>query len=343
YTLAVRNADGQVVSTAAGAIGDEPAIPIFERTKTALPLQAQIPDGKNKQFTNTAPEQTWVQKGYTARLQVALADPDQNLADAFPPLPWDPYLHVIYTNQEVHLVQPGFTNNTQVVNAAYDATSPLLGFDLPLAQAFNAHWQWPQEFLGIWRVYPDYVANAISDGAQNPAWWDPNVATTYLEYAWQGGAVSVSAAELSQGTALSSRYYASPVVADLDGDGQPEIIIGNLVKWQLEVYDVNGVMRAGWPKVLHEGVKAAAAVGDLDGDGKLEIVVGDMRGYLYAYRANGEALPGWPIRTGTNPDAGYRILSRPAVVNLDGSGAAEVVLALSDGNLYVYEANGALR
>jgi LruC domain-containing protein/uncharacterized repeat protein (TIGR01451 family) len=344
YTLVVRNADGKVISTSSGDFTqDEPAFPIFERTQQALPLQSGLTDNRYKLFTNTAPMQTWVQKGYTAQLQVTLADPAQNLVDALPPLPWDPYLHVINTNQTIHVVQPGFTDNTQVVNNAWDPNSPLIGFDLPLAYAFDARWKWPQEFLGIWNVYPDYVQYELSDGYKNQSWWDPSVATTHMEYAWQGGAAAMMAMQASQALVNPSRYYAAPIVADLEGDGKPEIIVGNLVKWQVEVYNSNGAMRSGWPQLLRSGVKSSAAVGDLDGDGKLEVIVGDLRGYLHVFTADGVPLAGWPIKTGANPDTEFRILAQPQVVDLDKNGSLEIVLALSDSKLYVYESNGALR
>ncbi len=347
YALAVRNADGQVISTQSGDFTtDEPAFAVFERTQQALPLQSGITDNRYKLFTNTAPMQTWVQKGYTAQLQVVLADPTQNLIDALPPLPWDPYLEVINTNQTIHLVQPGHTGNTQVVNSNWDPNSPLIGFDLPLAYVFDTRWKWPQEFLGIWNVYPDYVQYELSDGFTNQNWWDPNVATTHMEYAWMGGALAVMAAQLNQVQANPSRYYAAPVVADLDGDGSPEIIVGNLVKWQVEVYNSNGRMRSGWPQLLRSGVKTAAGVGDLNGDGKLDVVVGDLRGYLHAFNADGTRLAGWSsqgVKLGDRPDAEYRLLAQPQVVDLDQNGAREIVVALSDSKLYVYEANGALR
>lgn len=343
YLLTVRNADDQLVSTRSGAFTeDEPAFTIFERTRQTLPLQNGITDPRYRLFTNTAPVQTWVQEGWTAHLQVVLADHSQNLLDVLPPLPWDPYLHVIATNQTIHLVQPGRTDNTQVVNQAWDPNSPLAGYDLPLAHVFNARWKWPQEFLGLWRVYPDYTLFQLSDGFNNSQWWDPSAAVTYMEYAWQGGGM-VAAAQIDQPAVNVSRYYAAPVVTDLDGDGEPEIIVGNLTRWQVEVYNSNGQMRSGWPQLLRSGVKSAAAVGDLNGDGAPEILVGDLRGYLHAFDADGNKLTGWPIKTGVNVEADYRILAQPQIVDIDGDGQPEIVLALSDSRLYVYEASGALR
>jgi LruC domain-containing protein/uncharacterized repeat protein (TIGR01451 family) len=343
YLLSVRNAEEQIIATRSGLFTeDEPALAIFERTRQTLPLQTEITDPRYRLFTNTAPVQTWVQKGWTAHLQVVLADPSLNLADALPPAPWDPYLHVLSTNQTIHLVQPGRTGNTQVVNQAWDPNSPLAGYDLPLAHVFDARWKWPQEFLGLWRVYPDYTLFQLSDGFNNGQWWDPSLATTYMEYAWQGGGM-VAAAEVDQALVNVSRYYAAPVVADLDSDGEPEIIVGNLTRWQVEVYDSSGQLRADWPQLLRSGVKSAAAIGDLNGDGAADVLVGDLRGYLHAFDADGNALAGWPIKTGINAEADYRILAQPQIVDLDGDGQPEIVLALSDSRLYVYAANGALR
>lgn len=347
YQLSVRNADNQLVVHTSGAVEEEePTFVIFERTKWALPVQNGIQDNRYKLFTNTAPMQTWVQKGWTARLQIVLADPAQNPLDALPPIPWDPYLHVIATNQTVHIVQPGRSGNTQVVNQAWDPSSPLAGYDLPLVQVFNTRWKWPQEFVGIWRPYPDYTLYQLSGGFYNQRWWDEETAQVLVEYLWLVGNAAVAALQPGQAFANPSHYYATPVVVDLDGDGEREIIIGNLTRWQLEVYDSRGKMRSGWPQLLRSGVKAAATVGDLNGDGKLDILVGDLRGYLHAFNADGTRLEGWSsqgLKTGLHPDAEYRILAQPAIADLDGDGRNEIVLALSDSRLYVYEANGTLR
>ena len=61
YGLTVLDKNGGVVSQTAGNFGDEPTFTIFERTKQALPIPAQMPP--DRPFTNTAPEQKWVEAG----------------------------------------------------------------------------------------------------------------------------------------------------------------------------------------------------------------------------------------------------------------------------------------
>jgi len=342
YRLSIFDAGSRLASQTAGSIGDEPSVTIFNHTKTAMPLPTNPPfDLKKYPFSNTMQEQQGTVQAFTAELQVVLAQAEANPAAALPPLPWDPYLFVYNTNQEVHLVQPGRLDNTQVVNNTYDPGNPMLGFDLPLANVFSDTWKWPQEFLGIWRVYPAYVDNATTSGFKAAHWWDATQATVNLDYAWHATGNLLNAAGMLWADAAGSRYYGAPIIADLDGDGTQEIVVGNLVRWQIEVYNADGTPRAGWPQVLRAEVKAAAAVGDLDGDGKLEVVVGDTRGYLHAFRHDGQPMPGWPIKTGP-ADATYRILARPAVADLSGDGRPEVILALSDGKLYVYGADGSL-
>jgi LruC domain-containing protein/uncharacterized repeat protein (TIGR01451 family) len=338
YSLLVSDSDGQPVKLSTGEVVDYQPITIFEYTRRALPAPpGASPD---KPFTNTLPEQTETLRGWSARLQVVLLQADANPLAALPPIPWDPYLYVHPTGQEVHLLQPGHLDNTQAVNSTYDPNNPLVGYDLPLAQQFAVDWLWPQEFRGLWRVYLDYPAFVFSNGSTNANWWNPSQARTNLALAWQGGA-GFAAAGLAAYAEPLSRYFATPTVADLDQDGTQEIIIGNLVKWQLEVYNADGAVRTGWPRPLQGEIKASAAVADLDQDGDLEILVGDGRGYLHAFYADGQAVADWPVLVGgETTSAGYRILSRPLVTDLDNDHSPDVVVASSNGRLYAFNAQG---
>ncbi len=82
---------------------------------------------------------------------------------------------------------------------------------------------------------------------------------------------------LAKGTRTAGRVYAPEVVADLDGDGRPEIVVGG--SGTVAAYDYRkGRLRleAGWPASVRSGgqtpeVRGLAAA-DLNGDGRVEVV-----------------------------------------------------------------------
>lgn len=65
----------------------------------------------------------------------------------------------------------------------------------------------------------------------------------------------------------------------------------------------------------------------MDGDGQVEIVVGSDDARLYAWKADGSLVGGWPM------DVDYPIKGAPAVGNMDGDTAVEVIGAGFDGKL----------
>ncbi len=131
-----------------------------------------------------------------------------------------------------------------------------------------------------------------------------------------------------------------PIVADLDGDGQVEIISGGDV-WKL----VGGVWTLAWqaqfdaytgPKKSFE--PSSVAVADLDGDGKAEVVFHLLANYyqaggVYIFNHEGTLLRKIPISTNVSG-----LLS---VADVDGDGAPEI-LVTGDSFLYVYRPDGAL-
>jgi LruC domain-containing protein/uncharacterized repeat protein (TIGR01451 family) len=326
--VVVRTGAGQIVAQRHSVFGDEPSFVIFDRTKQVLPPFGTL------HTTNTAPTQTSYVVGYTAQLTAVLDDPEANRAEDLPPVPWDPFITVYDTGQEVHLVIPGHLDNTQKVNTVFDPTTPLKGYDLPLAQVFASNWRWPIEYAGIWRAYGQYASYIGSGGTQSQQWAAD--ATANASWVWGHAPATQSLENLAAlADAPESRYFGGPALADLNGDGKKEIAIGNLLANRVELYDAKRQLLPGWPRPTGGGVKASPALADLDGDGKKEILAGAEDGKLYAWHMNGTPVAGWPIQVGR-----ARLLATPAVADIDRDTKPDVVVPLADGKLYAFNANG---
>jgi len=117
---------------------------------------------------------------------------------------------------------------------------------------------------------------------------------------------------------------ASPAIADLDGDGTLEIVVGG---WDGRVYvwDHLGQPFPGWPIQVEDQIISSAALVDLNEDAALDVVVGSKDGHLYGWSNEAEPLPGFPIQLGAH------VFSSPWVGDLEGDGRADVVVGADNG------------
>jgi hypothetical protein len=95
---------------------------------------------------------------------------------------------------------------------------------------------------------------------------------------------------------------------------------------------------------------SSPAITDVTGNGVADVVVGGLDGRVHAHDADGRPLPGWPapaIVAGSSPTA---VASSPAVGDLDGTGARQVVVGAGalevtgqHGGVAVFERDGRRR
>ena len=131
-------------------------------------------------------------------------------------------------------------------------------------------------------------------------------------------------------------WYSSPAVADLDGDGQPEVIWGS--------YDVVALNGADgtlkWRAPNASRVWPGVAVADLTGDGTLEVIVGRGSDQLTVYDRFGNVV--W-----TRNPFGSGEVRTLAVEDLDGGTALEIIVGRASGGatrqLSAYDASGNVR
>jgi FG-GAP-like repeat len=119
--------------------------------------------------------------------------------------------------------------------------------------------------------------------------------------------------------------YHDQAVGDVDGDGQPEIVVLSQLAQVLVYYDVpDDPTVSPWPEscchlVAEKLVEAEGlAIVDLDGDGKPEIVAGTS-----IYRPGPKRGDLWQAQ----PYAPGYVQTRVKVADLDGDGRPEIVLA----------------
>ncbi len=141
--------------------------------------------------------------------------------------------------------------------------------------------------------YPNHGVNALNaDGTQVPGW------------PYQ----------------TNSTVYDTPGIGDLNGDGQPDIVVGD---YQGYVYAIstNGSALDGWPvKISTEHISSSPAIADLDNQTGPEVLIGCGDGNLYILHGDGTQMTDTPLEIGDDAFAS------PAVADLDQDGDIEVVM-----------------
>jgi hypothetical protein len=124
--------------------------------------------------------------------------------------------------------------------------------------------------------------------------------------------------------------FSSPIVTDIDNDGEYEIGIGFLFK--VYFWNIDGSLVDGWPVDIVKPVCIASA--DIDNDDEKDIVIASGVGHVYAYNSSGIQKTGWP------QSPGGQIYTGLALADIDEDGKVEIIVGTSSSKVYVYNSDG---
>lgn len=224
-----------------------------------------------------------------------------------------------------------------------------------------------------------YHPNGVSLAANTAVY--PNRATWGLVGVWENLAVEQRGwGDCSPSSPRSENYrpnfaHTPAVIADLDGDGQREVVVtGNVYDcsqdpyqdryiapfifnkdrtrfhsgvfdWRSTPQDTGAPLSEDYN--LIENAQPNPVVADLDGDGRLEILYASYDGRVHAFWLDRSEHGAWPFSVYQPAEGIFRFASEPVVADLNNDGQAEVIFTSwaqvgsgRSGKLYVLSALG---
>ncbi|EGV33016.1 FG-GAP repeat protein, partial [Thiorhodococcus drewsii AZ1] len=142
---------------------------------------------------------------------------------------------------------------------------------------------------------------------------------------------------------------ARPTLADLDGDGDLDALIGNYDGHNLYFENTGSTSSAAFASAQTDpfglsdvGSRASPTLADLDGDGDLDALIGNNYGHSLYFENTGNASSAAFANAQTDPfglsDVGS--YATPTLADLDGDGDLDALIGNKDGNSLYFENTG---
>lgn len=153
-------------------------VDIFDDTRTQLP-----PSG-GTDYSNVVPGQP-IQQSWSTVIQITLADPTQNRYGTTQAPPYDPFLYVKTTSQEIHMPMVNTAGGTTGIIDSYKFTDGSIkkvvdGDGNPFALLVPGNWSWPLEGQRIQDAYPQYQTWVNSNRTANTNWYLTPITDRYV-------------------------------------------------------------------------------------------------------------------------------------------------------------------
>ena len=203
---------------------------------------------------------------------------------------------------------------------------------------------WPQDIDGDFNWSSPVIADLDFDGKMEI------IAASGMGgkiYAWHDNGLEVVDGDQNPFTfgifyvTGTSFLYSSPAVGNIDGDANPEIVIGTQGTFgKVIALKRTGALVPGWPINTMGQITASPALADLDNppDGQNEIIIASESDSVYVFRGDATNYPGWPRAAMVN--SGTARTSSPVVADVNGDSLLDIIFAANNGQMHVWNRNG---
>jgi len=147
-------------------------------------------------------------------------------------------------------------------------------------------------------------------------------------------------------TPLGDEYTSHIALARMDGKPGLDIIAASRNTQEIYIFDYQGNVLPGWPKLLENTIRAGMVAADINNDNLIEVIAVDELGVMYVFGPDGTEY-----RDGDNNPATDGVFTRlagtaflhystPAAADIDGDGMREIIVGTQADSLFAFNEDG---